>query len=68
MSDMTNLARTVIFVMGSPVKVRNDLYTQNEYRQDKRDAQQSGGCCFAHLSVPTLCYVRLARVSIITGI
>jgi len=39
MSDMTNLARAVIFVMGVSVKVGDYLYAQYKCRQNERDSQ-----------------------------
>lgn len=39
MSDVTNLARAVILVMGIPIKVGDYLYAQYECRQNERDNQ-----------------------------
>jgi hypothetical protein len=48
MSDVAHLARAVVFVMGVPVKVGNYLYAQYEYREDKRDRQQTLGWVLRH--------------------
>lgn len=36
MGDVAHLACAVIFVVGVPVKVGDNLYAENEYREDKR--------------------------------
>jgi hypothetical protein len=41
MSDMANLTRAVILVMGISIKMGNDLYAQCEYRKDKRNREQT---------------------------
>lgn len=48
MGDMAHLAGAVIFVVGIPVEVGNDLYTQYEYRQHQQYGQQADRESFEH--------------------